>query len=58
MEGDLLRRDHDSITRGRYLDKEHWISVGPGSGVTRRLVEELVQGSYHFVAGQASEQSR
>ncbi|BCW48093.1 AAA family ATPase [Arthrobacter sp. StoSoilB13] len=29
-EGDALRRDHDSITRGHYLDKQHWISIGPG----------------------------
>ena len=35
--GDALRRDHDSITVGRYLDKQHWISVGPGRGVTKRL---------------------
>jgi predicted DNA-binding protein (MmcQ/YjbR family) len=28
--GDALCRDHDSITPGRYFDKYHWISVGPG----------------------------
>lgn len=29
--GDALRRDHDAITAGRYLDKQHWISIGPGA---------------------------
>ena len=55
--GDALRRDHDSITRGRYLDNEHWISVGAGPGVTRRLVEELVQESYDLVADRAGKTS-
>jgi predicted DNA-binding protein (MmcQ/YjbR family) len=55
--GDALRRDHDSITRGRYLDEEYWISVGAGPGVMRRLVEELVQGSYDLVADRAKKKS-
>jgi predicted DNA-binding protein (MmcQ/YjbR family) len=48
---DALRRDHDSITAGHYLDKQHWISVGPGRGVTKRLIEDLVHGSYDLAAG-------
>ena len=36
--GDALRRDHDTITPGRYLDKHHWISVGPGEGITAALI--------------------
>lgn len=48
--GDALRRDHESITPGRYLDKRHWISVGAGTGVTRSLVEDLVLGSYDLAA--------
>lgn len=48
---DALRRDHPSITPGHYLDKHHWISIGPGSGVTKRLVENLVHESYELVAG-------
>jgi predicted DNA-binding protein (MmcQ/YjbR family) len=47
---DPLRRDHDSITAGHYLDKQHWISVGPGWGVTRRLIEDLVYGSYDLAS--------
>ncbi|KRD36184.1 cytoplasmic protein [Oerskovia sp. Root918] len=49
--GDALRRDHDSITAGHYLDKNHWISVGAGPGVTKRLVEDLVHGSYELAQG-------
>ncbi|WP_328813462.1 MmcQ/YjbR family DNA-binding protein [Rhodococcus sp. NBC_00297] len=49
-----LRHDHDSITAGRYLDKRHWTSVGPGRGVTKRLVEDLVYGSHELAAGHRS----
>ncbi len=54
--GDALRRDHDSITPGHYLDKQHWISVGAGRGVTKRLVEDLVHGSYELAGGQREKQ--
>ncbi|MEO7943517.1 MAG: MmcQ/YjbR family DNA-binding protein [Marmoricola sp.] len=47
---DALRRDHDSITVGHYLDKQHWISVGAGPGVTKRLIEDLVHSSYDLAA--------
>ena len=51
LHADALRRDHDSIRPGRYLDKRHWISVGPGPGVTKRLIENLVHGSYDLADG-------
>lgn len=54
--GEALRRDHDSITPGHYLDKQHWISVGAGRGVTKRLVEDLVLDSYDLAAGRRGEQ--
>ncbi|WP_104164685.1 MmcQ/YjbR family DNA-binding protein [Cryobacterium sp. N22] len=54
--GDALRRDHDSITAGHYLNKQHWISVGAGRGVTKRLVENLVHGSYDLAAGHRVEE--
>lgn len=50
--GDALRRDYDSISRGHYLDKEHWISIGAGTGITKNLVNELVDDSYELVAEQ------
>jgi predicted DNA-binding protein (MmcQ/YjbR family) len=53
---DALRRDHDSITPGRYLDKQHWISVGPGPGVTKRLIEDLVHGSYDLADAHRTDQ--
>jgi predicted DNA-binding protein (MmcQ/YjbR family) len=48
---DVLRRDHESITVGHYLDKHHWISIGSGPGVTKRLIEDLVHGSYDLAVG-------
>ncbi|MFC7877543.1 MmcQ/YjbR family DNA-binding protein [Isoptericola sp. NPDC057391] len=47
--GEALRRDHETITEGRYLDKRHWVSVAAGRGITRHLVEDLVHGSYELV---------
>ncbi|MDI9935264.1 MmcQ/YjbR family DNA-binding protein [Rhodococcus opacus] len=46
--GDALRREHDAISRGHYLHKDHWISVRAGEGITRSLVEDLVHGSYEL----------
>ena len=37
-----------SITPGRYLDKRHWISLGPGPGITEQLVTDAVEDSYHL----------
>lgn len=47
--GDALRRDYKTIRRGQYLDKEHWISIGAGEGITQRFVEELVEDSFDLV---------
>jgi predicted DNA-binding protein (MmcQ/YjbR family) len=44
-----LERDHASITPGRYLDKRHWVSLGPGRGITKRLVDDAVEHSYDLV---------
>ncbi|WP_129658404.1 MmcQ/YjbR family DNA-binding protein [Rothia halotolerans] len=56
--GDALRRDHASISRGRYLDKEHWISIAAGKSITRCLVEDLVHGSYELAEDQAPVRDR
>ncbi len=45
----LLQHRHPSITPGHYLDKQHWISVGAGPGITADLLAELVDDSYHLV---------
>lgn len=47
--GSALRREHPTITRGRYLDKDHWVSVGAGSGISEDLIGDLVDGSYQLV---------
>ncbi|MGA5009257.1 MmcQ/YjbR family DNA-binding protein [Streptomyces koyangensis] len=39
-------RSYDTITPGRYLDKRHWISLGPGPGITKKLVTDAVEDSY------------
>ena len=39
-------RGYATITPGRYLDKRHWISLGPGPGITERLVTDAVEDSY------------
>jgi predicted DNA-binding protein (MmcQ/YjbR family) len=44
-------RGHVSITPGGYLDKRHWILLGPGLGITERLVTDAVEDSYDLVAG-------
>lgn len=57
-DGDALRREQASIRRGHYLDKEHWISVGAGEGVSRSLVEDLVDESYRLAARGAPAKDR
>lgn len=47
--GSALRRNYPTITPGRYLDKENWVSVGAGRGVSKDLIEDLVEGSYQLV---------
>lgn len=49
--GEALQRGYASITPGRYLNKRHWISVGPGEGVTERMVVDAVEHSYELVVG-------
>ncbi|QKW38006.1 MmcQ/YjbR family DNA-binding protein [Actinomadura sp. NAK00032] len=45
-----LRRRHESITVGRYLNKKHWISLAAGQEITATLVKDLVAESYDLVA--------
>lgn len=49
--GSALRREYSTIVRGRYLDKEHWVSVGAGQGINEDLVEDLADNSYRLVRG-------
>ncbi|WP_426497271.1 MmcQ/YjbR family DNA-binding protein [Streptomyces sp. D54] len=49
---------HASITPGRYLDKRHWISLGPGPGVTKRLVTDAVEDSYDLAVERLPQRDR
>ncbi|MET7467065.1 MmcQ/YjbR family DNA-binding protein [Nonomuraea sp. NPDC005501] len=53
-----LERGYASITPGRYLDKRHRISLGPGPGVTERLITDAVEDSYDLVAGRLPRRDR
>ena len=55
--GDVLSRDHDTITPGHYLDKRHWLTIGPGTAITEQLIETLVRTSYDLAEGHHLEQS-
>lgn len=45
-ESEVLRRMYPSIIPGWHMNKRHWISVGAGKGVTRQLLEELIEDAY------------
>ncbi|MFF6992954.1 MmcQ/YjbR family DNA-binding protein [Streptomyces sp. NPDC010273] len=49
---------HASITPGRYLDKRHWISLGPGPGITGRLVTSAVEDSYDLAVARLPQRDR
>jgi predicted DNA-binding protein (MmcQ/YjbR family) len=51
-------RGYATITPGRYLDKRHWISLGPGPGITKRLVVDAVENSYELVVEQLPRRDR
>jgi len=55
--GHELRTDFESIAPGRYLNKQHWISIGSGTGITKKLITELVQDSYDL-ANESRKQRR
>ena len=38
-----------SVTAGRYLDKDSWISIGSGKGVTSTLATDAVKTSYRLI---------
>jgi predicted DNA-binding protein (MmcQ/YjbR family) len=53
-----LEHRYASITPGRYLDKRHWISLGPGPGITERLITNAVEDSYDLVAARLPRRDR
>ncbi|MBT2503504.1 MmcQ/YjbR family DNA-binding protein [Curtobacterium sp. ISL-83] len=47
--GASLVRDHDEITPGWHMNKQHWITLAPGPGIDEELVEDLVANAYELV---------
>ena len=48
-DGIALRSMHGAISAGYHMNKRHWISVRPGTGVDGDLVTDLVTESYRLV---------
>ncbi|MGQ1797297.1 MmcQ/YjbR family DNA-binding protein [Kocuria oceani] len=44
-----LRQEFPTITPGYHMNKQHWISLAAGPGITRDLVAELVLNAYELV---------
>ncbi|MFE7630378.1 MmcQ/YjbR family DNA-binding protein [Kocuria sp. NPDC057446] len=44
-----LRQEFPTITPGYHMNKQHWISLAAGPGITPELVEELVLNAYELV---------
>lgn len=47
--GAALVRDHDEITPGWHMNKQHWITLSPGDSIDETLVEDLVANAYELV---------
>lgn len=58
LRADALREEYATITPGRYLDKKHWVSIGAGTGISKTLVEDLVQSSYELVVENLPQRDR
>ncbi|WP_314192476.1 MmcQ/YjbR family DNA-binding protein [uncultured Arthrobacter sp.] len=48
-DGKALREQHEDITPGYHMNKEHWITLHPGGDLKKRLVDDLVTESYLLV---------
>jgi predicted DNA-binding protein (MmcQ/YjbR family) len=48
-DGMALREQHEDITPGYHMNKQHWITLHPGRDLRKRLVDDLVTESYLLV---------
>lgn len=48
-DGEALRQAYAQIVPGYHMNKRHWISVRPGTGVDAELLDDLVTESYLLV---------
>ncbi|WP_258366667.1 MmcQ/YjbR family DNA-binding protein [Curtobacterium sp. MCSS17_011] len=46
---EALRQERDTVTPGYHMNKEHWITLHGGAGVTEAFVGDLVRNSYELV---------
>lgn len=44
-----LREEHEDITPGYHMNKQHWITLHPGGTLKKTLADELVTESYLLV---------
>jgi predicted DNA-binding protein (MmcQ/YjbR family) len=48
-DGKALQEQHEDITPGYHMNKQHWITLHPGGNLRRQLVEDLATESYLLV---------
>jgi predicted DNA-binding protein (MmcQ/YjbR family) len=48
-DGKALREQHEDITPGYHMNKQHWITLHPGGDLRKQLVDDLVTESYLLV---------
>jgi predicted DNA-binding protein (MmcQ/YjbR family) len=48
-DGKALREQHETITPGYHMNKQHWITLHPGGDLRKQLVDDLVTESYLLV---------
>jgi predicted DNA-binding protein (MmcQ/YjbR family) len=48
-DGKALREQHEDITPGYHMNKQHWITLHPGGDLRKQLVDNLVTESYVLV---------
>ncbi|MGO3759026.1 MAG: MmcQ/YjbR family DNA-binding protein [Agrococcus casei] len=48
-DSEALRAGYPQITPGYHMNKRHWVTLHPGSGLDRQMVNDLVTESYLLV---------
>jgi predicted DNA-binding protein (MmcQ/YjbR family) len=48
-DGKALREQHEDITPGYHMNKQHWITLHPGGDLRKQLVGDLITESYLLV---------
>jgi predicted DNA-binding protein (MmcQ/YjbR family) len=48
-DGKALRGQHEDITPGYHMNKQHWITLHPGGDLRKQLVDDLITESYLLV---------